>query len=178
MRAALAGILLAALPAAAEPSVRDLQRAAARAAEVHPERVRSWLRRVRLAAIAPSLSVRVGRGASDVRATTALDGSERFTVDAGDTWRLDATATWQLDRLVFDREEMLVSRESQRIAARREVLLTEVAQIYFERRRAQLLLARAPSDPGEAAELELRVAELGAILDGLTDGALTGGIHR
>jgi hypothetical protein len=104
MRAALAGILLAALPAAAEPSVRDLQRAAARAAEVHPERVRSWLRRVRLAAIAPSLSVRVGRGASDVRATTALDGSERFTVDAGDTWRLDATATWQLDRLVFDRE--------------------------------------------------------------------------
>ncbi|MCA1663949.1 MAG: hypothetical protein LC659_06740, partial [Myxococcales bacterium] len=37
-----------------EPTVRDLQRAAARLAEVHPELVRSWLRRAGKAAIMPS----------------------------------------------------------------------------------------------------------------------------
>src|SRR4051794_18084827 len=72
-----------------EPSVRELQRAAARYAEVHPERVRSWQRRIRVAALAPSLTLRVGRGTSDLRVATAIDGTERFTLDSGDAWRLD-----------------------------------------------------------------------------------------
>ncbi len=157
-----------------EPTVRELQQAAARAAEVHPERVRSWERRIRLAALAPQLTLRAGRGGTELRASTAVDGGARFTVDEGDAWRFEAAATWSLDRLVFDREELRLGRESQRIAARRERLLTEVAEVYFQRRRLQLRLAAAPpADPTERAEAELRIDELGAILDGLTDGALS-----
>lgn len=167
-------IAMVALPAAAkegEPSVRELQQAAARYGEVHPDRVRSWMKRVRLAALAPSLTVRAGRGTSELRVDSAIDGTQRFTLNAGDAWRLEASATWQLDRLVFDKEEMHLARESQRIGARREILLTEVAQIYFERKRVQLALDGM--DGPERAEAELRVAELGAILDGLTGGAFS-----
>jgi len=169
-------LLPTAIAFADEPNVRALQRAAERAAEVHPDRVRSWERRVRVAALAPSLTVRVGRGGTEVRAETSLDGSERYTINQGDAWRFEVGATWQLDRLVFDREELRLGRESQRLAARRELLLTEVAQLYFERKR--LILAfrtHPPADEAARAEASLRIDELTAILDGLTDGALSAG---
>jgi hypothetical protein len=47
-----------------------------------------------------------------------------------------------------------------------------VAQLYFQRRRLQLEALAHPDDP-EAAERKLAVDELTAILDGLTDGALS-----
>jgi hypothetical protein len=161
-------------PFAAEPSVRDLQRAAARHAEVHPEAVRSWQRRIRAAAAAPSLKLLVGRGGTELQSTVALDGSQRLTVGNGDNWRFEGSASWALDRLVFDHEELRLSREAQRVAARREQLLTEVAQLYYQRRRLQVaLLLEPPASPRDAAEAQLDIDELTAILDGLTDGALS-----
>jgi len=153
-----------------EPSVRELQRAAARVAEVHPDRVRSWLRRASKAALLPSLRVSMGRGYGElVRDTT---GQPIFT--SNDTWRFEVQATWQLDRLVFDRNELRVSREAQRVGARREELLTRVAQLYFARRRLQVDEATQPDASG-AAGRALDIEELTAVLDGLTDGALSAG---
>ena len=166
------GELLA--PFAGEPSVRELQRAAARHAEVHPELVRSWQRRIRTAAIAPNFKVSIGRGGTDLHSTIALDGSDRLTIGNNDIWRFDGSASWALDRLVFDHEELRLSREAQRLAARREQLLTEVAQLYFERRRLQVaLLLEPPRSPREAADTALDIDELTAVLDGLTDGAMS-----
>jgi hypothetical protein len=48
-------------------------------------------------------------------------------------------------------------------------VLDEVAQLYYERRRAQLDAARE-SDPHAAARLALRAAELAAGLDAWTGG--------
>jgi hypothetical protein len=153
-----------------EPSVRQLQRAAARVADVNPDRVRSWLRRASKAALLPSLRVTMGRGYGElVRDTT---GEPIYT--SNDNWRFEMQATWQLDRLVFDRNELRVSREAQRVGARREELLTRVAQLYFARRRLQLEEAAQPDGPG-AAERTLDIEELTAVLDGLTDGALSAG---
>ncbi len=182
----VAGLLLAAsgaradevddllAPFAAEPSVRELQRAAARHAEVQPELVRSWQRRIRTAAAAPTLRLLAGRGDAELQSSVALDGSQRLTVGNGDTWRFEGSATWTLDRLVFDREELHLSREAQRVAARREQLGTEVAQLYYARRRLQVaLLTDPPANAREAAQARLDVDELTAVLDGLTDGALS-----
>jgi hypothetical protein len=150
--------------------VRQLQQAAARVAEVHPDRVRSWLRRAGKAALLPSLRVTVGRGYGElVRDTT---GQPIFTTN--DSWRFEVQATWQLDRLVFDRNELRVSREAQRVGARREELLTRVAQLYFARRRLQMDEAAQPNASG-AADRALEIEELTAVLDGLTDGALSAG---
>lgn len=145
-----------------EPPVRTLQRAAVRLAEASPERARSWLARVNRAALLPTLRARVGRGVFGLQL-----GSP-----SSDSWRFEIESTWQLDRLVFDRNELGLGRETARLAARRELIETEVAQLYFQRRRLQLDAIARPDDP-EAAERVLAIDELTAILDGLTDGALT-----
>jgi len=163
-------------PFRGEPGVAELQRAAARHAEVQPERVRSWLRRVRAAAALPALKARLGHGNYGLSALQA----DALGLSAGasrESWRVEVELDWQLDRLLFNRDELLLSRESQRIAARRELLQTEVAQLYFARRRLQLD-ARTPADAETQAERQLAIDELTAVLDGLTDGALTRGTAR
>ncbi len=155
---------------AAEPSVRELQRVAARLAEVHPERVRSWLRRANKAALLPTVRVRVGRGYGAL----ARDSSDRLVLTTTDDWRFEVEAAWSLDRLVFDRNELRAGREAQWVSARREELLTRVAQLYFARRRLQVDAVLSPDAPG-AVDRAIEIDELTAVLDGLTDGALSKG---
>jgi hypothetical protein len=158
-----------------EPTVRELQRAAARRAEVEPERVRSWLARVRRAALLPALRVRVGHDSVGVQLTHGADGIDRYALTASDSWRFEGEATWQLDRLIFDRNEIGLGRESQRTAMRREQIELDVARLYFARRRLLLEAARAPAPDEAAADRQLDIDELTAVLDGLTGGALTQG---
>jgi hypothetical protein len=159
-----------------EPRVAALQRAAARLAEVEPERVRSWLKRARVAAALPSLRVRVGRGLGDVVTIRGLDGIDRVTTADSTTWRFEVEATWALDRLVFDPAEVRLSRESQRVSARREQLLSQVAQLYYARRRLQVDVELDPGAGRDVAlDRALAIDELTAVLDGLTGGALTQG---
>jgi hypothetical protein len=158
-----------------EPTVAALQRAAARLAEVQPERVRSWLHRVRAAAAMPSMKVRVGHGAYGY---VSPYGSTVDGAPTAESWRVEAEVGWSLDRLIFDRDEIGLARESQRLAARRELLLTEVAQLYFARRRLQVEATSPPADEATQVERQLAIDELTAVLDGLTDGALTKGTVR
>jgi hypothetical protein len=161
---------------AKEPGVAELQAAATRLAAVEPERVRSWQRRARLAAALPVFRARVGRGTGGVVLTHGLDGIDRYSTVDSDTWRFEFEATWSLDRLIFDPQEVRVSREAQRMAGRREQLLTEIAQLYYARRRLQV---DERLDPGARLEVALdralAIEELTATLDGLTGGALTRG---
>jgi hypothetical protein len=158
----------------AEPTVGALQRAAARLASVEPERVRSWQRRVRAAAALPTLKARLGRGATGVLVTRGVEGVDNFSSVENDAWHFDVEATWSLDRLVFDVNEVRISREGQRVAARREELLTQVAQLYYERRRLQIDQLLDPDARADLAlDRALAIDELTAILDGLTGGALS-----
>jgi hypothetical protein len=155
---------------AAEPSVRELQRAAARLAEMHPERVQSWLRRAGKAGILPTVKVSVGRGFDAL----TRDSAGRPTFTNSDTWRFDLEVSWALDRLVFDRNELRASREAQRVAGRREELLIHVTKLYFERRRLQVDAVLSP-ESASAVDRSIEIEELTAVLDGLTDGALSRG---
>ena len=155
-----------------EPTVRDLQRAAAHVAEVHPELVRSWMRRAGKAAIMPSMRVRVGRGLIELARDTATTTMPLYS-NTND-WTFEVEATWALDRLVFDRNELRASREAQRLAGHREELLTRVAQLYYARRRMQVDAVLQPDAPA-AVDRALEIEELTAVLDGLTDNALTKG---
>ncbi len=152
-----------------EPSVRELQRAAARLAELRPELVRSWMARAGRAALLPTVRVRVGRGMVELTRDAATT-----VYTTSDNWRFEVEAAWSLDRLVFDRNELRVSREAQRLAGHREELLTRVAQLYYARRRMQVDAVLQPDAPG-AVERAIEIDELTAVLDGLTDGALTKG---
>jgi hypothetical protein len=153
-----------------EPSVRELQRAAARVAEAHPELVRSWLRRAGKAAILPTVRVRVGRGLGELTRDSVTSPTYTMTND----WNFEVEASWSLDRLVFDRNELRASREAQRVAGHREELLTRVAQLYYARRRLQVDTVLQPDASG-AVDRAIEIEELTAVLDGLTDNALTKG---
>ncbi|MDB4965861.1 MAG: hypothetical protein JWN44_1550 [Myxococcales bacterium] len=181
MRSALLLAMLLATPAraadlsvlnrfGAEPSVREIQRAASAEASVQPQRVRSWLRRANAAALLPTVRARVGRGTGEL----TRDASDRLIVTTTDNWRFEIEATWALDRLVFDRNELRASREGQRLAGHREELLTRVADLYYARRRLQVDALLAPDAPG-AVDRALEIDELTAVLDGLSGGALTKG---
>jgi hypothetical protein len=159
----------AADPPRATPSVTELQRRAVRAAGLEGDRVASMRRRLRLSALAPTISLRGGRGATDLVLLSPYDGSAR--IDRGDTWRIDGALSWSLERLVWHPGELALEHEAQRRAERRELLTTEVAQLYFERLGLERALQAGVLDPGEQVEAELRVQELTAILDGLTGGA-------
>src|SRR5439155_5969597 len=136
-----------------------------RTSRVEPERIEAWERRMRTASLLPSVRVRVGRGGGQLLSTSDLDGSTRLTLGDNNSWQFEIAATWNLDRLVWHPDEMRLAREAQRIAARREKLLAEVATLHAERKR---LLRRAR---GDRDERQLRLVEVGAILDGLTGGA-------
>ena len=153
-----------------EPTVRELQRSAARLAEVHPELVRSWLRRAGKAALMPTVRARVGRGLVELTRDSVT--TPIYTVT--DDWRFEVEASWSLDRLVFDRNELRASREAQRLAGHREELLTRVAQLYYARRRLQVDAILQPDASG-AVDRAIEIEELTAVLDGLTDNALTKG---
>ena len=84
------------------------------------------------------------------------------------------SAMREYPRLVFDRNELRVSREAQRLAGHREELLTRVAQLYYARRRMQVDAVLQPEAPA-AVDRALEIEELTAVLDGLTDNALSGG---
>src|SRR5256714_4666100 len=154
----------------AEPSVREIQHAAAAEASVQPERVRSWLHRASAAALLPTVRARVGRGLGEL----TRDSNDRLIMTNTDDWRVEFEATWALDRLVFDRNELRASREGQRLSSHREELLTRIADLYYARRRLQVDAVLAPDAPG-AVDRALEIEELTAVLDGLSGGALTRG---
>jgi hypothetical protein len=78
---------------------------------------------------------------------------------------------WSLDRLIFDSNELKVSREAQRLAELREEVAHQVTRVYFERRRLQVLsVIRPPRTLRSAALRRLALERLTAALDALTGG--------
>ncbi len=166
----LAMTLLPARPAPAcarpdEPSLGALASAALRTASLDAERVRSLARRARGAAFLPQLIVRAGRGAYDATRDSATADP---ALTSSDTVRIDVTLRFSLDRWVYNPGELRVIEGAGRLAEHRLALLEHVAALWAERRQ----LARAPPGPDPAREAD-RCAELTAVLDALTGGALT-----
>jgi hypothetical protein len=158
-----------------EPSVRAVQEAAARWVGADPARLESWRSRVRKAPWLPQIRTRVVRGFEDDLLTNA-SGQTRV-VD--DDLTVEVRLQWDLDRLVFDRAELQVSRESALLAELRQDVVAEATRLYFQRRRLQVDQILDPLPVGRArVERELRLAELTALLDGLTGGFFSRALRR
>lgn len=105
-------------------------------------------------------------------ATRALQ--ERASDRARD-YGMALSMEWDLGDAAFHPEEIDVSREVREVIELRDDVLDEVTQLYFERRRVVLELARLTGDAGggdvlEQARLRLRADELAAGLDAWTGG--------
>lgn len=155
-----------------EPNAREIQEYALKYALAEPSRIDNWLHRARIAPSLPSLSVSAGRGVDNDESVREKigDASVVSKKDSSD-FNLNVKLEWKFADLVFNQNELRVARESFRMSVIRERILTDVTKAYIERRRAQLKSVSTPTMQSlERAELELRIEELDAILDGLTGG--------
>jgi hypothetical protein len=167
---------VAALPAR-EPSVLAVQRAALRYLALEPERSQTLGRRARRSALAPALELFGGIGGDRTRERdwdeTFTSGLDRTFLDRRRERARDfdagARLTWLLGGAIYHPEEIDASREAREWIELRDEVLDEISQLYFERRRALLDLARE-RDAHLAARLALRADELAAGLDAWTGG--------
>lgn len=134
--------------------------------ELSAETMARLVRRGRLAALLPQVRGRARRG-------QAVDLSERvddLRYSTDDSLTLEVALTWDLNRLVYGSDEVALARET---ARRREAKVQRsrlVVGVYFERRRLQL-----ERDLLGVVDLahELRIQELAAMLNALSDGAFS-----
>lgn len=149
-----------------EASIESLMRAVDALPELSAETMARLVRRGRLAALLPEVRGRARRG-------QAVDLSERvddLRYSTDDSLTLEVALTWDLNRLAYGPDEVALARET---ARRREAKVQRsrlLVGVYFERRRLQL-----ERDLLGVVELarEVRIEELAAMLDALSDGAFS-----
>ena len=127
------------------PDVRQVLEAAYRAAGLHRDVGRGFVRRARLAGLVPWLSVRTARDTNwhDLKQDVARSAT------------IEVRATWRLDRLVFEPRELQISTLEAARRRERRRLARQVIRAYFAWR-------HATSD----ARAEAAAAELDALTDG------------
>lgn len=159
---------------AAEPSIREVQVAVLDYAQAHPDLVASWRLRSRTAALLPEFRSRVDYELDDDLRTRTDTSATEAVVETRDNdvgYKLQVQGTWSLDELVFNPQELAVTREGVRLANLRDRVLDDATRRYFERRRLQVDLEMSPpKDLNERIRKDLRVQELTADLDALSGG--------
>jgi hypothetical protein len=162
---------------AADPTIQEVQEEALRLAALEPRRTRRLLTRVRWAGLLPEVEASLSRGlARDEDLDRAYQDLDELSLATDEDLDFGLSVTWDLDRLIYDPEELRAHREVATQAQRRRELLMAVTRLYYE-----LLLLRAEeraggeADAGARLEGLVRMAELRALLDGLTGGLYSRG---
>ncbi len=162
-----------------DPPLVPLRRAATALIQADPERARSMLTRVRLAGWLPEVRLLVERRLSRAESVDLGPGADPANlapvgIDTNNDVRYQARATWDLSRIVFNPDELGAEAQALRAADARREIETAVIRLYFERRRLKLESAGADDlDMPSGSRRDLRIAEIEAELDALTDGAFT-----
>jgi len=160
-----------------EPTVREVQQAAIRYGDLGNGKIKRWHWGSRLRAFIPrfafgkdfssNASVDIDRGGTN-NPDVFITGPEE--VDQG--W--DLGFSWELGDLVYSSSQASIDSRAKLLVELRESILSQATRIYFERRRLQTEIVFSPPATGqEFLDLLLRLDELTAHLDGLTDGFLS-----
>lgn len=165
-----------------EPTVREVQQAAIRYGDLGNGKIKRWQWNSRLRAFVPRLtfskdfsssaSVDIDRGGTNNPDVFILGPEE---VDRGWDWGL----SWELGDLLYSSAQTSIDSRAKLLVELRESILSQVTRIYFERRRIQMEVAlSSPESLQQHFDLLLRLDELTAHLDGLTDGFLSRQLER
>ncbi len=157
-----------------EPGVRELHRAVIRYANVSNGKIKRWHVGSRVAALLPTLSFgkdySVGNNIDLDRGGT--NDPDRFIngpYDVNKGW--DARVGWDLGDAVYSSDQTSIDSREKMMVELRNDLLSEATRIYYERRRLQIgFLFTPPATEQEHLEGLLRIDELTALLDGLSNG--------
>ncbi|MDO8643710.1 MAG: hypothetical protein Q7S00_01920, partial [bacterium] len=159
-----------------EPTVQETQEAALRYLGSDPRELESLKRKARWAAALPHLQFDYSQ---DQKQTVDLSTSDTVSVSGGevfigpddnnlsqnfyDTTGVGVKAVWSLNELVFNRDILAVGVEQRNWSRERSMVASEVAGIYFVRRKLQ-------REGDRSLETRLTIDEQTARLDALTGG--------
>lgn len=161
-----------------EPAVREIQKHAIRYGNLGNGKINRWHWASRLRAFVPRLTF-----------SKDFSINENIDIDRGGTNDPDkfihgpdeakqgwgGGLTWELGDLLYSSAQTSIDSRAKLLVELRESLLSEVTRIYFERRRVQMEIVFSPPNITlqERLDLFLRLDELTAQIDALTDGFLS-----
>lgn len=151
-----------------EPTINDVQEAAIKYAEVHPDKIKEWRNSADKKAFLPSISIGADRYLTDYWHWDS--GTNPDTLQKGkDAISWDIAMTWDMGELIWNNDQTSIDTRSKLMVELRDDIMNEVTRTYFERRRLQIdLIASPPKDLKFSLEKELRLQELTADIDALT----------
>lgn len=160
-----------------EPTAREIQKAVLRYGNLTGGKIKRWHALSRAGAFLPGLSF--GKGFSrdnniDIDRAGTND-PDRFIYgpdDTGKSWDVDLN--WSLKDFLYSSDQTSIDSREKLMVELRSDMLAEAMRVYFERRRLQIDLVFHPAenDEGHWGKL-LRIDELTALLDGMTNGYLS-----
>ncbi|MDD4182201.1 MAG: hypothetical protein PHT53_00040 [Candidatus Omnitrophica bacterium] len=144
-----------------EPSIYEIQQAALRYNETHPDKIRKWRNAVRFRALFPTISL-------DYDKTIDYDsGADKYYIGPRD-WGI--SFSWDVGNLIWNSYEDDIDTRSRLNTQLRLDILDEINRVYFERLRLKKALACGSFAEEELSQKDLRLQELTAIIDGYTGG--------
>jgi hypothetical protein len=160
-----------ALLSAGEPSIGEVQAAAALAAEEDNPGAAGFTRRARVAALLPRLTAEYQRDERSYRVVGLQGSGEVDYLRLAPGYAVSLRATWDLGGLVAATGEVAAAAEGTARARARAEAVKRATAVYYERRRLRLaLLLAPPSTALDLGQAELEIDRLGAELDALTAG--------
>lgn len=168
-----------------EPSIRDVQLAAIRYAEINPARFAEWRTKVRERGLWPdTVQFTLGHDTDDdedymrsktvgISGGTAYVGpdDETWGWDTDNDWDYEFRVRWDLQDYCFHNDILKVSSETEDQVELRQEILEDVTKLYFDRRRLQVEALLQPDVPiALKVKRTLQLDELTAAIDAMTGG--------
>jgi len=160
-----------------EPGSREIHKQVIRYANVSKQKTKRWHAESRVAALLPNLSLGKDYGTSN---NVDLDRGGTSDPDRfiGGPWNKDRGAdidlSWDLGDFIFSSNQTSIDSREKLMVDQRNDLLSEATRLFYERRRLQReIIFTIEIDENEHAEKMIRLEELTALLDALTDGYLS-----
>jgi len=135
------------------PTIREVQEAAIKYANVSPDMVKTWMRRAKYKALFPKFSINFNK-------TIEYSVTKGYAIGPN-YWSL--SLNWDFGGLLYTDDMEGIDTRSRLITNLRNEIIQDVTRLYFERK---ALLA-------EPEKNKLKIEELSSLLDGYTGGYFT-----
>jgi hypothetical protein len=148
---------------AQEPSIEEIQQAALRYNDVHPDKIRRWQNRLKYRALFPTITLDYDK---TVGYSVSKYGSY-FDVGPRD-WGI--SFSWDVGDLIWNSYQDDVDTRSRLNTQLRLDILDEINRLYFERLRLKQEIIASSLPEEKLFQKKLRLAELTAVIDAYTGG--------
>lgn len=160
-----------------EPSIQQIQNAAIKYAEVDNSKIQDFRKSAKYKAILPEISVDYD---DDTNPTIDIDRGgtadpDRYIIGPSQRSRAwGVSAKWDLGELIWNADQTSIDSRSRLLVELRDDIVSEVTKLYFERKRALLVMANQDEkNSSENLEAQIHIEELTAQIDALTGGYLS-----